>query len=241
MDNNVLLQMHFDSLKRNYKVGITLRRKYQIIDPNLPIDPFYEIMLKLEREERLDPKQVVQLIEERRLSRHGKIAIAYYRLEAIFYEKEYKRTGNKWNLPSASSNWRKADDSEKALEVTEKVNLSKVREASLKSALLVTRGGAFRDLSRLEQAESCAAQAMESQPDNHQPYTLMAAICYDLGKYADGDAWFEMAAERGAKDIDDEIEKIVRMTKDKNKRKEVVEYLLNKDPKRYGWAKYYLK
>ncbi len=219
----------------------SLRRKYQIIDPNLAIDPFYEIMLKLERQERLDPKQVVQLIEERRLSRHGKIAIAYYRLEAIFYEKEHKRTGNKWNLPSASSNWRKADESEKALEVTKQVNLSKVREADLKSALLVTRGAAFRDLNRLDEAESCAAQAMESQPDNHQPYTLMGAICYDKGKFADGDVWFEMAAERGANDTDDEIEKIVRMTKDKNKRKEVVEYLLNKDPKRYGWAKSYLK
>lgn len=219
----------------------SLRRKYQIIDPNLPIDPFYGIMLKLEREERLDPKQVVQLIEERRLSRHGKIAIAYYRLEAIFYEKEYKRTGNKWNLPSASSNWRKADESEKALEVTQEVNLSKVREADLKSALLVTRGAAFRDLTRLDEAESCAAQAMESQPDNHQPYTLMGAICYDLSNFADGDTWFEMAAERGANDTDDEIEKIVRMTKDKNKRKEVVEYLLNKDRLRYGWAKSYLK
>ena len=219
----------------------TLKRKYKIIDPNLPINPFYGIMVKLEREERLDPKQVVQLIEEHRLYRHGKIAIAYYRLEAIFYEKEYQRTGNKWNLPSASSNWRKADQPEKALEVTEKVNLSKVREADLKSALLVTRGGAFRDLTRLDEAESCAAQAMESQPDNHQPYTLMAATCYDLGKYADGDTWFEMAAERGANDTDDEIEKIVRITKDNNKRKEVVEYLLNKDLKRYAWAKSYLK
>lgn len=224
-------KIHFQSLKR----------KYQIIDPNLPIDPFYEIMLKLEREERLEPKQVVQLIEERRLFRHGKIAIAYYRLEAIFYEKEYKRTGNKWNLPSASSNWRKAHEPEKGLKVTENVNWSKVREADLKSALLVTRGAAFRDLTQLEEAESCAAQAMESQPDSHQPYTLMAAIFYDQGKYTDGDTWFEMAAERGANDIDDEIERIVRMTKDKNKRKEVVEYLLNKDPKRYGWAKSYLK
>ncbi|MEO1374579.1 MAG: hypothetical protein AAFW70_09730, partial [Cyanobacteria bacterium J06635_10] len=217
-------KMHFQSLKR----------KYNIIDPQLPINPFYDIMLKLEREERLDAKQVVQLIEERRLSRHGKIAIAYYRLEAIFYEKEYKRTRNRWNLPSASSNWRKADEPEKALKVTKNVNWNQVREASLKSALLVTRGAAFRDLSQLDEAENCATQAMESQPDNHQPYTLMGAICYDRGEYADGDIWFEMATERGADDTDDEIERIVRMTKDKNQRKEVVEYLLNKDPKRYG-------
>ncbi len=120
------------------------------------------------------------------------------------------------------------------------MNWSKVQEVDLKSALLVTRGAAFRDLARLDEAENCAAQAMEFQPNNHQPYTLMGAICYDQGKYPEGDTWFEMAAQRGAKDTDDEIEKIVRMTKDKVKRKEVVEYLLSKDSKRYRWAKSYL-
>ncbi|NWF62370.1 MAG: hypothetical protein HXY43_24775 [Fischerella sp.] len=217
-----------------------LKAKYQIVG-QLAADPFYEIMLKLERGERLDPKQVIQLIEEGRLSRHGKIATAYYRLEAMFYEKEYQRTGNRWNLPSASSNWRKADEPENALKVTENVNWSKIQESDLKAALLVTRGAAFRDLSRLDEAENCAVQAMECQPESHQPYTLMGAIHYDRCEYSEGDKWFEMAAERGADDTDDEIERIVRMTKDKDKRREVTEYLLNKDPVRYGWASSYLK
>lgn len=217
-----------------------LKTKYQIVG-QLAINPFYEIMLKLEREERLDPKQVIQLIEEGRLSRHGKIAIAYYRLEAIFYENEYQRTGNKWNLPSASSNWRKADEPEKALKVTESVNWNRVQDPDLKSALWVTRGAAFRDLTQLNKAERCAVQAMECQPQSHQPYTLMGAICYDQCEYAEGDRWFEMAAERGADDMDDEIERIVRMTKDKDKRIDVAKYLLSKDSKRYAWAKSYLK
>jgi hypothetical protein len=217
-----------------------LKAKYQILG-QLAVDPFYEIMLKLEREERLNPKQVVQLIEGRRLSRHGKIAIAYYRLEAIFYEKEYQRTGNKWNLPSASSNWRKADEPQNALRATENVNWQKVQEYDLKSALWVTRGAAFRDLGRLDEAGNCAAQAMECQSDSHQPYTLMGAICYDRGEYVKGDHWFGMAADRGAVDTDDEIERIVRMTKNKDKRREVVEYLLGKDPDRYSWASLYLK
>ncbi|MDJ0694439.1 hypothetical protein [Mastigocoleus sp. MO_188.B34] len=55
-------KIHFQSLKS----------KYRIIGHNLPLDPFYLIMLKLEREERLDPKQVVQLIEEDSLSKGGK-------------------------------------------------------------------------------------------------------------------------------------------------------------------------
>ncbi|MFN9061721.1 MAG: hypothetical protein ACK5WL_17355, partial [Pseudanabaena sp.] len=181
---NIAQQIHFKFLKS----------KYQIIG-QLPVDTFYGIILKIEREERRDPKQVVQLIEEERLSRHGKIAIAYYRLEAIFYEKEYQRTGNRWNLPSASANWRKADKPEQALKVTENINWGKVKETDLKSALLVTRGATFRDLVKLDEAENCANQAIEHQPNNHQPYTLMGAICYDRGQYVDGDRWFSMAIE----------------------------------------------
>ena len=217
-----------------------LKARYQIVG-KLAIDPFYEIMLKIEREERLDPKQVIELIEEGYLFRHGKIAIAYYRLEAIFYEKEYQRTGNRWKLPSASSNWRKADEPDNALKVTENVNWDKVQESDLKSALCVTRGAAFRDLHQLDEAESFATQARECQPDSHQPYTLMGAICYDRSEYMEGDKWFTLGAERGANDTDDEIERIVRMTKDKDKRREIAEYLLNKDPNRYKWANSYLK
>jgi tetratricopeptide (TPR) repeat protein len=217
-----------------------LKLKYQLVG-ELAINPFYEIMLKIERQERLDPKQVVQLIEEGRLPRHGKIATAYHRLEAIFYEKEYRRTGNRWNLPSASSNWRKANEPEQALKVTETVNWHKVQESDLRSAIWGTRGAAFRDLARLNEAENCAMQAMECQPESHQPYTLMGAIEYDQSNYPEGDRWFQMAAERGADDTDDEIKRIIRMTKDKEKRREVVEYLLDKDSNHYKWATSYLK
>ena len=228
-----------------------LQVKYRIVG-QLQADPFYEIMLKLEREERLDPMQVVQLMAEERLSRHGEIAIAHYSLEAKFYEKEYQRTNNQWNLASASSNWRKADKPQNALAVTKDVNWKKVQGFKLQSALWVTRGGAFRDLAHLDtlvnhthlkNAKECAAEAMECQPKSHQPYTLMGAICYDRGEYLDGDKWFEMAIERGASDntIDDEIKRIVRTTKDKDKLKEVVAYLLKKDQMRYGWASQYIK
>lgn len=219
-----------------------LKEKYRLVG-QLAIEPFYEIMLKLERQERLDPKQVVQLIEEDQLSPHGKIAIAYYRLEALFYEQEHKRTGNLWKLPSASSFWRKADEPQNALKVTETVNWSKVHESKLKAALWVTRGAAFRDLGQLNEAEKCATQAKDCHPESYQPYTLLGAIYYGRGEYPEGDNWFAMAEERGAsaRDVDDEIKRIVRMEKDKAKRKEVVEYLLQKDPVRYAWASAYQK
>jgi hypothetical protein len=222
-----------------------LKSKYRILDPGdeLPLEPFYTIMQKLEREERLDPLLVVRLIEEGLLSRDGKIAIAYHRLEALFYEQEFKRTGSKWNLPNASSHWRKADEPRRALQLTNNLDLARIPENKLKSALLTTRGGACLDIEQLDEAEKCVRQAIEYQPDSHHPYTLMGAICYRQHEYSQGDYWFNEAIERGAKseDVDYEIKRVVRDTKDENKRREVVEYLLNKDAMRYAWAKSYLK
>ncbi|TAE59358.1 MAG: hypothetical protein EAZ76_09855 [Nostocales cyanobacterium] len=224
-------QKHFASLKR----------KYQVIDPNLPIEPFYDIMLKLERKERLDTVLVIQLIEKGMLSRDGKITTTHYRLEAEFYEQEYKNTGNKWKIPKASSFWRKANEIERALKITN-LDLGRIRENKLKSAILVTRGAAFRDDDQLDNAEKCAMQAMEYQPDTHQPYTLIGAICYDRYEYAEGDYWFEKAVEFGAdiKDIDAEIKQVIRNEKNEDKRHQAAEYLLNKDATRYAWARGYL-
>ncbi|MEH1792763.1 hypothetical protein [Nostoc sp.] len=227
-------QKHFTILKSKYGLILT--------NPTLSIDPFYKIMVKLEKKERLDILLVAQLIEQKLLSRDGKIAVAHYRLEAEFYEQEIKRTGHKWDIPTASSYWRKANEPEQALKITN-LDLGKIREGNLKSAILVTRGAAFRDMDNLADAESCARKAMNYQPNSYQPYTLMGAISYDRGDYAEGDYWFEQAIQRGAKteDIDDELKRVFRSTKDENKRHEAAEYLLKKDSQRYAWAKSYLK
>ncbi|MEP6487183.1 hypothetical protein NDI43_00765 [Microcoleus vaginatus GB2-A3] len=219
-----------------------LKVKYRIIDHNFPFDPFYAIMVKLEKEERLDPVLVVQLIQQKLLASHGRIAMAYHRLEARFYEEEYERTGNKWNLPNASSHWRKADEPESALKVTENLDFDQIKENKLKSALLTTRGGAFRDIDKLDDAQKCALKAIEYQPQSHHPYTLMGAICYERGQYSQGDDWFNKAIKRGAEseDIDSELKRVVKNAKDE-KRREVVEYLLQKNPQRYAWAKSYRK
>ncbi len=222
-----------------------LKRKYDASDykDNSPTSLLYEILLKLEKKERIEPKEVVWLRENRLLYPAHKIFIAYHTIEATFGEQEYKRTGNKWNLVNASSHWRKADKPQRALEVTEKLDIDKIKEDKLKSAIMTTRGGAFRDLAQLKDAENCARKAIEYQPNSHHPYTLMGAIYYDRGQYSEGDRWFNEAIKRGAKteDIDAEIKKVVRDTKDKNQRQEVAEYLLKKDPVRYDWVRAYLK
>ncbi len=253
-----------------------LKKKYDVSEykDQLPSCPLYAILQKLKKGERLEEMDVAWLQEneveesqprysyysyygERRSQGNklfnGKIRIAYHKIEATFYEQEYDRTGNKWNLPNASSHWRKAEKPRRALEVTENLNFNTIKENKLKSALLTTRGGAFRDLYKLDElydrdlhklddAEKCARKAIEYQPQSHHPYTLMGAICFERGQFVEGERWFDKAIKRGAspRDMDAEIKRVVKNA-DNNKRRQVVEYLLKKDPKRYAWAKSYLK
>ena len=249
-------EKHFATLKPKYDVSA--------YKDKLPSSPLYAILQKLQKAERLEPTDVAWLEENKTEARQptysyyewqeerryegrklfsGKILTAYHKIEATFYEQEYKRTGNQWNLPNASSHWRKAEKPRRALELTENINFDKIKENKLKSALLTTRGGAFRDTKELSKAEKCALKAIEYQPNSHHPHTLMGAICYERGEYTKGDYWFEEAIKRGAspRDQDAEIKRVVKNAKDENKRSEVVEYLLKKDSQRYAWAKSYLK
>ena len=266
-----LEESEVDWLKNNGRENIiamqakdfaTLKSKYDVSDyeDTSPSSPLYTILQKLKKAERLEPTDVAWLEEnkiKRRQSNYGyygwreegyklfsgKIWNTYHKIEAKFYEQEYQRTGNKWNLPNASSHWRKAYQPKQALKLTENLNFDKIKENKLKSALLTTRGGAFRDIHELNKAEKCALKAIEYQPSSHHPYTLMGAICYERHEYVKGDSWFEKAIKRGAspRDQDAEIKRVVKNAKDENKRREVVNYLLKKDPQRYAWAKSYLK
>ncbi|MDB9456701.1 hypothetical protein [Dolichospermum circinale] len=223
----------FSILKSKYTVS-----NYQDQSPNSPL---YLILQKLEKDERIEPKDVGWLQENNLF--YGKIWTKYHIIEANFYQQEFKRTGNRWNLVNASSHLRKADRSKSALELTDNLPLNSIKDNKLKSALLTTRGGAFRDCDKLDYAEICALQAMKYQADSHHPYTLMGAICYQQGKYFEGDKWFNEAIKRGAKplDMDSEIKSILKKAKDEKQRQELVNYLLKKDSNRYAWAKNYLK
>jgi len=198
---------------------------------------------KLDRQERLEATDVAWLTENELFYPNEKITIEYHIIEAMFYEQEFHITKNQWNLPSASSHWRKAGEAQTALKLTDDLDWDRIKDKKLKSALLTTRGGAYRDIQQLNKAEKCAKGAIEYQPESHHPYTLMGAISYERGQYLEGDSWFNEAIKRGAnpRDMDSEIKRVVRNAKNENKRLEVVEFLLQKDPSRYAWAKPYLK
>ncbi|MEG4500440.1 hypothetical protein QUB05_24540 [Microcoleus sp. F10-C6] len=243
-----------------------LKSKYDVSNykDKSPSSPLYAILQKLDKGDRIEEIDVAWLEEnkleapqpsysyygwqeERRYQGQklfsGKIWTAYHKNEATFYEQEYQRTGNKWNLPNASSHWRKADKPRSALKLTENLDFNQIKENKLKSALLTTRGGAFRDIDKLDDAQKCALKAIEYQPQSHHPYTLMGAICFERGQFLEGERWFNEAIKRGAspRDQDAEMKRVVKNAKDENKRREVINYLLEKDSRRYAWANSYLK
>ncbi|MEA5603073.1 hypothetical protein [Nostoc sp. UHCC 0252] len=249
-------QKHFTALKTKYDVLDYQDKSHTSL--------LYTILQKIELKERLEPTEFAWLQETKikvpqatysyyRWQKEpqyegaklfsGKILIAYHTIEANFYEQEFQRTDNKWNLANASSHWRKAYEPKQALQLTNNLEFDKIKENKLKSALLTSRGGAFRDIEKLDKAENCARQAIEHQPKSHHPYTLMGAICFERHQYSDGEYWFQEAIKRGAnpRDMDSEIKRVVKNAKDENKRREVIEYLLKKDSQRYSWAKSYLK
>ena len=106
------------------------------------------------------PKPPWRLLYKDLLSHDGKITIVHYKLEADFYEQEFHRTGHKWHIPTASSYWRRANEPEQALNLTNQI-LGKIKERNLKAAILVTRGAAFRDIEKLDDAENCAIKAID--------------------------------------------------------------------------------
>ncbi|MDZ7992018.1 MAG: hypothetical protein RM022_010320 [Nostoc sp. EfeVER01] len=249
-------QKHFAVLKSKYDALLYQDKSHTSF--------LYTILQKLELKERLEATDVAWLQETKikvpqatysydrwqQEPQHqgtklfsGKIWIAHHTIEANFYEQEFQRTDNKWNLANASSHWRKADEPEQALQLTNNLQFDKIKENKLKSALLTTRGGAFRDIGKLDEAENCARKAIDYQPKSHHPYTLMGAICFERHQYSDGEYWFQEAIKRGAnpRDMDSEIKRVVKNAKDENKRRQVINYLLNKDPQRYAWAKSYIK
>ncbi|MEG4944708.1 hypothetical protein [Microcoleus sp. F4-D5] len=249
-------QREFAALKSKYDVS-----NYKDKSASSPL---YAILQKLDKGERIEEIDVAWLEEnkleapqpsysyygwqeERRYQGQklfsGKIWTAYHKNEATFYEQEYQRTGNKWNLPNASSHWRKADEPRRALKLTENLDFNQIKENKLKSALLTTRGGAFRDIDKLDDGEKCALKAIEYQPQSHHPYTLMGAICFERGQFLEGERWFNEAIKRGAspRDQDAEMKRVVKNAKDENKRLEVINYLVKKDSRRYAWANSYLK
>lgn len=144
--------------------------------------------------------------------------------------------GRNGKLASAGSNWRKAKNPQQAIDITEDA------KSRNNPVTLTMRGGAFRDLGEMDEAEKCGLKAIKLAPDDFHPYNLLAAVYYQRGLPEEGEKYFERARNLGSRpaDEDNNIKSAIEMAGAGEKLR-VAEYLLKKDPERYRWARKYIE
>ncbi len=193
-----------------------------------PVDFLYPLLIKIDNKECLTENEISWLRE-----RH------LFATLALYHQGIYELTDDLWELVKASGFWRDGGYPYKALEATKLLNTTDLK---LNSAILTTRGGAFRDTGDLISAEELAEEAIKLTPKNPYPYNLMGALCYQTGRPEIGDTYFAKAILLGAREVNQDALRRESLEKaDKEGQEKVAKYLLGLDPNRYKWAEFYLQ
>ncbi|PWE33736.1 hypothetical protein DDZ14_03470 [Maritimibacter sp. 55A14] len=147
----------------------------------------------------------------------------------------WHRTGDVWQAVNACAHWRKAGRAEDGLIVVEQA-LRQVTEGNQRSAVLTTRGGAFRDVQRHDDAMQSGIEAHSLTPEDFRPCTLLGAVCLEMGDYASGADWYEKAEARGASraSVDGELRSILDALPTKEGAS-MIAALKSRDARRYNW------
>lgn len=161
---------------------------------------------------------------------------AWHTIEAEALTREWERSHDPWNAINASSHWRKAAKPSSALELTEEALAKVGTDAKAHSALLTTRGGAFRDLRDLDEAKAMGQAAHGLTPEDFRPCTLLGAVHIELGDLMAGREWYLKAEKLGADrhSIDQDLRALLSRTS-KPERQRIIEFLIVQDPERFGW------
>ena len=191
----------------------------------------------LDADQRLTDEDFVWLSSEGELYFSDQLRIAYHRLEADFFAREFKRTHDPWMAVNASSYFRKCNCARDADSLLGTINVEQQRSAKLKSALCTTRGGVMRDLERWDEALRLGEKAHALKADDYRPCTLLGAIHMETGNYSLGQEWYAKAVERGATvdSVDQDLRRIF-FRADQAKQAEMRAFLLREDPVRYAWT-----
>lgn len=111
-------------------------------------------LLKLLKDrKRLPPKEVIWFQTEADYCWTKAVSSTWHSIEAEALTDSWRVTGDPWEAINACSHWRKCDQSQVALQLSDDA-LAKAKSPSAKvqSALATTRGGALRDLQRYAEA-----------------------------------------------------------------------------------------
>lgn len=231
MENDPVLRRKRDAreLRNRFDIGYVDQEHYPRV---------MRLLKQVAAEKRIRPEDVAWLSTEAPDCWTEKLQQAWHRLEALALSEEWERTGDVWAAVNASGHWRKANEPENALEVTDAALAHSGISGKLRSALSTTRGGAMRDIGRLAEAKALGLDAHALAPVDFRPCTLIGAVSMELGDLAAGHDWYkkaeELGAERGA--IDQDLRSLlVRSNSDEQER--IRAFLLEQDPERFGWLR----
>ena len=200
-----------------------------------------DILRRVDNGVRLSEEEVVWLSTERDESYTGyfteELKKGFHKNEANFYRTEFEKTKDHWFAVNASSHYRKCNKSRKAESLLSSIDVHRLKNRKLKSALCTTHGGVKRDLGKWDEALIFGKQAHELTPQNFRPCTLVGAVYIETGHYDLGQTWYKKAVKRGysEKSVDDELRGIF-MRAEKSKKEALRVYLLSVDPERYKWT-----
>jgi len=208
---------NFKLLNRYRKCSIMkFAEQYNISIQNKKSKLFY-IFKEMTQGKRILPENFVWLVQKGFMNQN--LRIEFHKREAIYYEENYRKKKDLWSLVNACSHLRKSKDSMKSIKLINNLNFSKIKSKQLKSALLITQGGAYRDLGYLDDTLRNAEKGFNLTPKSFYPCTLQGAIYYQKGQFGLGDKWFAKAIENGAtqESLDSELNSIYRQSKGKEK------------------------
>lgn len=207
-----------------------LKEKYDALSYKeaSPFDNLYIILMKIDKSSKLEEDDI-NFLSKKHL----------FGTLTIYHKKRYEKTKNPWELINASKYCRRNNNPSVAIELTDYLlkNYSDGNELLL-SSILTTRGGAFRDILDLANAEKCAKDAIQYRETYH-PYNLLGAIYWQKGGFEEGAEYFERALKLGSKEKLQETLMKSAIEKSGSNKTEIAIKLYKLDSKKYYWTKEY--
>jgi len=226
---------------------LKLRGKYgfsQFVDKN-HYPQLMDIVRRIDQGERLSKNEVAWLMTTGNKTDNSyknyyteELREGYHQNEAEFHANEFKKKKDPWLAVNASGHYRKGNRAAIADLMLSGIDVGRVKNLKLKSALCTTHGGVKRDLNKKEDALALGEQAHSLTPQDYRPCTLLGAVNIEMGHYELGHSWYAKAVDRGYTEegVDAELRGIF-MRADESEREKLREYLLEIDLYRYNWAK----
>jgi hypothetical protein len=226
-DPKLKRQREVRELKRRFGIGFVDTEHYPRV---------MSLLRRVSNGDRLSADDIVWLQTEAEDCWTEELQRAWHTIEAEALTREWERSRNPWDAINASSHWRKAAKPSSALELTEQALAKAGTDAKARSALLTTRGGAFRDLRNLDEAKAQGLAAHGLTPRDFRPCTLLGAVHIELGDLVAGREWYLKAEKLGAdrRAIDQDLRALLARTS-KSERQRITEFLIAQDPERFGW------